>query len=277
MTTPPVVLVTGASTGIGRATAQVLAARGMRVLAGVRKTADGEAIASATITPLLLDVTQPDQIRQAVHTVADVAPQGLAGLVNNAGVAVSGPMEVVSLDEIRWQFEVNVFGLIAVTQALMPALRQARGRIVNIGSTGSRVSAPFQGPYCASKHALVAITNSTRQEVRPWGMFASLVEPGAIATPIWSKGRDTVASHRADPDPRMAALYPDVVDQMAEMVERQAAAGIPPERVAEAVHHALTARRPRTRYPVGNDAKAATLAGMYLPDTWMDAIIRRVR
>ncbi|MCB9679880.1 MAG: SDR family oxidoreductase [Alphaproteobacteria bacterium] len=276
----PHVVVTGASTGIGRATAVLLAARGFDVFAGVRSEADAAAVDALhdRITPVRVDVTDGPQIAALAEQVdATTGDAGLAGLVNNAGIAVGGPMETIDLAQLRWQLEVNVVGQVAVAQALMPALRRATGRIVNVGSTGSRITAPWLGPYTASKHALAAVTNAQRQELAPWGMHAILVEPGAIATPIWDKGREEAKAQRADPDPRVTALYPHVVDTMARIVDQQQARGIPPERVAEVIHTALTVRRPKTRYPVGFDATVTTWIGSHLPDRWLDGIIRRLR
>jgi NAD(P)-dependent dehydrogenase (short-subunit alcohol dehydrogenase family) len=172
------VLVTGASTGIGEACALRLAARGIRVFAGVRSESDGASLrqrASDGLTPVLIDVTVPDAIALARGTVADlVGPEGLAGLVNNAGV----------VDEVRKEFDVNVFGAIAVTQAFLPLLRGGRGRIVNMSSISGRIALPFAGPYAASKFALEAISDSWRVELRPWGIRVAIVEPGEVDTPI---------------------------------------------------------------------------------------------
>src|ERR1700730_7250159 len=186
------VVVTGASTGIGRATALHLDRLGFRVFAGVRREADAEELKKAAtqrLSTLLIDVTDGDGVRAAAERVEQESPEGLAGLVNNAGIAVGGPLEFVPIDAVRYQFEVNVIGMVAVTQALLPSLRKGHGRIVNIGSVGGRTAAPFVGPYAASKHAVEAFTESLRQELRPWGIWVAVIEPGAIATPIWEKGK----------------------------------------------------------------------------------------
>lgn len=276
----PVVLVTGASTGIGRTTAVHLADKGFTVLAGVRKPDDAVSVQAESpdrIRPVFLDVTDAEQVAALPEVLAEHAPDGLAGLVNNAGVAVAGPMETVDLDELRWGFEVNVFGLVAVTQACLPAVRTYKGRIVHVSSQAGRVAAPFMGPYCASKHAVSAITAAMRQELARWGIHVAVVEPGAIATPIWDKGRATVAERRATPDPRNEALYPELIDKMEAVVEGQARRGIDPIHVARAVHHALTHHAPRTRYPVGTDAQVGTRLVRLLPDRWMDAVVARAR
>ncbi|MCB9664933.1 MAG: SDR family oxidoreductase [Alphaproteobacteria bacterium] len=272
------VLVTGASTGIGRATAELLAEDGWEVLAGVRRDTDADAVRADRIHPVQLDVTSPDDLAALPGRVRELlGTERLDGLVNNAGVAVAGPLEALDLEELRWQLEVNVVGLVGVTQAVLPALRAATGRVVNIGSTGSRVTPPFMGPYTASKHAVVAINDALRQELARFGMQVVLLEPGAIATPIWDKGEAEIARRREAPSDPREALYPEVVDEMARIIAQQARVGIPARAVAEVVRHALTARRPRARYPVGRDAQVVTFLGRHLPPRWMDRLIATFR
>ena len=185
------VLVTGASTGIGAACALGLDRLGMRVFAGVRRATDGAALqrqASPLLTAVAIDVTDVNSIAGAARTITAVmGDAGLAGLVNNAGIVVPGPLEFLPLADLRRQLEINVVGQIAVTQAMLPLLRAARGRIVNMGSIGGRMATPFVGAYAASKFALEALTDALRVEVRPWRIGVSIIEPGAIATPIWQK------------------------------------------------------------------------------------------
>src|SRR5262249_39561380 len=187
----PSVVITGASTGAGRDAALHLDRNGFRVFAGVRREADAESLrkeASPQLEPLLLDVTDAAAIEAAAKRVdAEVGSAGLAGLVNNAGIGIGAPIEFLDLNELRRQLEVNVVAVVAVTQAFLPALRRARGRVVNAGSIGGRVSQPLVGPYSASKFALEAISESERMELAPWGIEVSLVEPGAISTAIWGK------------------------------------------------------------------------------------------
>jgi NAD(P)-dependent dehydrogenase (short-subunit alcohol dehydrogenase family) len=178
------VLVTGASSGIGEATASHLASLGFRVFAGVRKDEDAERLRER-VTPVKLDVVDEESIATARREVEEAAPDGLAGLVNNAGVSVSGPVEFIPLEELRRQLEVNVIGQVAVTQAFLPAIRRARGRIVNVSSVGGRVALPLMSPYNASKFALEAVSDSLRREVRQFGVHVAVVEPGAIRTRIW--------------------------------------------------------------------------------------------
>src|ERR1041384_744002 len=196
MPQPPAVLVTGASTGIGEACALCLTAAGFRVFAGVRRTEDGERLgARGGIESVLLDVTVPAQIAAAASDLAGkVGDAGLAGLVNNAGIAVGGPVEYVSAEDLRRQLEVNVVGLHEVTRAFLPLIRRARGRIVHIGSISGLIASPFTGPYAASKHAVEALAEALRVALAPEGIHVSVVEPGQVRTPIWEKGLSQYAA-----------------------------------------------------------------------------------
>lgn len=243
------VVVTGASSGIGLACATLLAQAGWRVFGGVRSEADANALRARGVEPLQLDVTDSGQIAAAVEVVG---PE-LRGLVDNAGIAIAAPLELVPLDELRRQLEVNVVAQVAVTQAFLPALRRARGRIVLMGSIGGRSALPFLGPYAASKHALEAIADSLRLELRPWGIAVSIVEPASIRTGIWEKG-----SARADElsrgfGPEAASLYADRIARFRKVALSRGPGG-DPAGVARAVEHALTAQRPKARYVVGRDA-----------------------
>lgn len=241
---------------------------------------DGDALkarASARLQPILLDVTDGASIEQARQAVAGlVGPRGLAGLVNNAGIAVAGPLEAVPIADLRRQFEVNVIGQVAVTQAFLPLLRQGRGRIVNMGSIAGRAAMPVMGPYSASKFALEALTDALRLEVQQWGIQVSIVEPGAIATPIWTKSGAKAEELEATTTEDMKALYAGVIAGVRVRVAEAAARAIPPEAVAQAVEHALTAARPKTRYLVGRDAKVRALMIKLLPDRWSDRLMTRI-
>jgi NAD(P)-dependent dehydrogenase (short-subunit alcohol dehydrogenase family) len=243
------VLVTGASSGIGHASAVRLARAGWRVYGGVRSEADADALHARGVEPLQLDVTDAAQIEAAAEAVG---PE-LGGLVDNAGIAIAAPLELVPLDELRHQLEVNVVGQVAVLQAVLPGLRRARGRVVLMGSIGGRSALPFLGPYAASKHALEALADSLRVELRPFGVAVSIVEPGSIATPIWRKGADRAQELSEGFEPERAALYAPAVARFRE-VALSRGPGVDPDAVAEAVEHALTASRPRARYLVGRDA-----------------------
>ncbi|MFQ5908563.1 MAG: SDR family NAD(P)-dependent oxidoreductase [Thermoplasmata archaeon] len=248
------VMITGASTGIGAACALHLDGRGVKVFAGVRNASDGAALkqnASDRLTPVLIDVTLPDAIAAARRVVADaIDPGGLAGVVNSAGIFLGGPLEFASLDDLREEFEVNLFGTIAVTQAFLPALRKGRGRVVNIGSYSGQIALPFLGPYAASKHALEAISDSWRVELRRWGIWVAVIEPGVVDTPLREKVIEKLRKIREAYPPEAHELYGQVFG----MTEEQPQRGMPALRVAETVEHALFASRPKRRYVVGADA-----------------------
>ena len=265
------VLVTGASTGIGEATARRLAGAGFDVLAGVRRQEDAERLRGPGIEPLMLDVTQADQIAAARERVGE----RLDGLVNNAGIAVSAPQEFLPIDELRRQLEVNVIGQVAVTQAMLPALRAARGRVVNVSSVGGRTALPLLGAYNASKWALEALSDSLRRETRHLGVKVSVIEPGGIRTPIWEKGTAEAERMRAQMTSEGELLYGRLIESAQEQVARISREGNPPDAVAQAIERALTARRPRTRYVVGGDARVRIALARVLPDKVFDAIVAR--
>jgi NAD(P)-dependent dehydrogenase (short-subunit alcohol dehydrogenase family) len=276
--THPHVLVTGASSGIGRATALRLATSGCHVFAGVRKPADGTALADAAageLTPLLLDVTDTQQITAAVKTIAGhVGDAGLAGLVNNAGIGLFGPLELIPIEQFRRQLEVNVTGQLAVTQAFLPLLRRARGRIIMIGSIGARFTPPFVGPLAASKSALATIGEALRQELAPWDIRVVVVEPASVRTEAVGKlERDArQLMDRATPTGR--ALYQDAFRRLVATFAAQHEKGSPPEVVAEAVAHALTTPQPRARYLVGKNSRCMAILAT-LPTPVLDALRRR--
>jgi NAD(P)-dependent dehydrogenase (short-subunit alcohol dehydrogenase family) len=268
------VLVTGASSGIGAATVEVLLARGFRVWAGVRDGAALERLRALgdRCTPLLLDVTDAAQIAAAAERIE--ADGGLYGLVNNAGIAVGGPLEAIPLDTLRRQLEVNVIAPVALVQAMLPLLRRALGRIVMISSVGGRVALPFVGPYAASKHALEALSDSLRAELLPSGVDVIVVEPGAVKTPIWERGAQAGEELAAGFDPLTRARYADDVAMMLNLSRAMDASGIPPERVATVVARALIVRRPRSRYVVGADARRRLMLRALVPDRPRDRLLR---
>jgi NAD(P)-dependent dehydrogenase (short-subunit alcohol dehydrogenase family) len=274
------VLVTGSSTGIGRATALRLGRDGWRVFAGVRREEDAEALraeAGARLTPVMLDVTDPGQIAAAADLIdGAVGEGGLEGLVNNAGVAILGPLETIPLDDFRRQLEVNLTAQVAVTQALLPAIRRARGRIVFVSSIGGRMALPFGGPYHAAKFGLEAVSDCLRQELRPWGIHVSAIEPGSIDTPIWERGEQIADEVSSRAPAGQEELYGATIERFRAAVRRTAERGIAPEKVAAAIGDALEARRPRTRYVVGTDARGQALLARLLPDRALDAVVRRV-
>jgi NAD(P)-dependent dehydrogenase (short-subunit alcohol dehydrogenase family) len=273
------VVITGASTGIGEACALHLDKLGFRVFAGIRKAVDGGALrqrASERLVPFRLDITDETEVEHAARQIAEaLGGKGLAGLVNNAGIVVAGMLEFLPLAALRRQFEVNVIGQIAVTQAFLPFLRKARGRIVNIGSVSGLISSPFSGAYAASKFALEALTDALRMELRPWKMHVSIVEPGYVQTPIVEKSLADAQALREQLSLEAKLLYEPYLLAARDATRREAAKGVPPEVVAKAVAHALLARRPRTRYVVGQHSRFQVSLGRSLPDRWRDALIAR--
>ena len=267
------VLVTGASTGIGEATALRLKAAGWDVFAGARKDADLERLRGAGLTPVKLDVTDAQSIAAAR---AELGERPLAGLVNNAGVAVSAPIEFVPLDDLRSQLEVNLVGQVAVIQAFMASVREARGRIVNVSSIGGRIALPLVGPYAASKFGLEAVSDSLRRELRPWGVRVVLIEPGAVITPIWDKGRETADRLEAAMGDDARALYAGLADSIRKETEKIPERGVHPDEVAKAIEHALTADRPKLRYVVGRDAKARLKIKALVGERRFDALVARM-
>jgi NAD(P)-dependent dehydrogenase (short-subunit alcohol dehydrogenase family) len=271
------VLLTGASTGIGRATALRLDRGGWRVLAGLRDPADAESLqrdASPRLTPVFLDVTEPEQIAAAAERVERECPAGLAGLVNNAGVAIPGPLETIPLEDFRRQLEVNLVAYVAMTQALLPQIRRAEGRVVFLSSIGGRVAFPFGGPYHASKFATEAIGDVFRQELRPWGLKVAIIEPGSIDTPIWERGQRKSEEIEAKA-PSTNLLYGAAIEKFRKVIEDTAERGIPAEKVAKAISHALESPRPKSRYLVGLDAKLQARLKPLIPTPLFDRIVAR--
>jgi len=268
------VVVTGASTGIGRATTERLARAGTPVIAGVRKQADFDALARVPgVEPVILDVTKADDVAALAERVRGTA---LSGLVNNAGSATPGPLEALPLDDLRAQFELNVFSCVAMAQATIPALRLGRGRIVNIGSIGGRVGQAYVGAYCGSKGAIHLMTASMRQELRPWKIWVACVEPGTIATEIWGKGESSAEGLMNSMSPEHQTLYGARLSTMRDLVGRQTERALAPDDVAERIEHALTARRPKGYYLIGHDARFLDTMQRVLPVRARDRLLARL-
>lgn len=272
-------LVTGASSGIGRATALRTAATGWHVFAGVRRDEDGTALAAAAdgaLSPVRLDVTRPDEVARArLEVEAHVGAAGLDGLVNNAGVGGTGPTELLPLDDFRRLFEVNFVGQIAVVQAFLPALRQAAGRIILIGSIGRRITIPFGAPLAGSKSAIRSLADALRLELAPWNIRVVLLEPASIHTGAVDKveraARRTVESFPAE----SRDLYADTYLGMIAASMSRERHGSPPEVVADRVSRVLAARRPRACYLVGKDSWRLAALGR-LPTPILDAVRRKL-
>lgn len=271
------VLITGASTGIGRATALRLDAAGWRVFAGVRREGDASALRSAgsdRLLPLIVDVTDAEQVAAAAERVG-AEPGGLDGLVNNAGVAIPGPLETLPLEDFRRQVEVNLTAQVGVTKAMLPAVRRARGRVVFLSSIGGRVAFPLSGAYHAAKFGIEAVGDVFRQELHPWGIRVAIVEPGSIDTPIWERGERNADEIEGRTGPEQEALYGQAIERFRKVVRQTAERGIPPEKVAAAIEHALSSARPRTRYLVGIDAKLQARVRPLIPTPVWDRIVAR--
>lgn len=274
------VLVTGASSGIGRATALRLAAHGHHVYAGVRKPADATAVAAAAegeLTPLLLDVADADQIKATVHAIdGHVGKAGLAGLVNNAGIGIFGPLELTDIEAFRRQLDVNVTGQLAVTQAFLPLLRRSRGRVVMIGSIGTRFTPPFIGPLAASKSALATLSTALRQELAPFDVRVVLVEPGSIRSEAVGKLDSDARQVMSKASPEEQALYQDAFFALVRFFSVLHHRGSAPDAVAKTVEHALTTARPRASYLAGKNAGRMALMSALLPTAAQDLLRRKL-
>jgi NAD(P)-dependent dehydrogenase (short-subunit alcohol dehydrogenase family) len=274
------VLITGASSGIGQAIALDLAGRGVTVFAGVRKAGDAPEADGlpGVVHEIVLDITRGDQIMDAADAIRRLlGRQRLRAVVNNAGVATGGPLEYVDIDDMRHQFEVNVFGQLAVTQAVLGLIRAHRdGRVLFMGSIGGRIAAPFFGPYAASKHALHGMAESMRRELRPWNIRVSLLVPGAVTTPIWSKASHSVRNSAKRLPAGAMELYGSALeDTLRYVVSAAAGRSIPLPVVVRAARHALYARHPRAVYLVGAEARAGATLSAALPTRVFDALLAR--
>lgn len=274
------VVISGCSTGIGRATALRLDRLGWTVFAGVRKEADGESLkaeSSSRLETVMLDVTDEASREAAAKTVADATGGRIDGLVNNAGVSVQGPIEYLPLDDLRRQFEVNVTGQVGMTQAFLPQLRATRGRIVFVGSVAGRApTPPFLSPYGGSKKALEAVAEALRHELYPWRMYVSVVEPGSVATDIWEKGDSTFDGMIDALPPEGRERYESSLRKARRFAQSTGNRGIPADKVASRIEHALTSKSPRLRYLIGIDAFAQTYVGRLAPITLRSRAIGKV-
>ena len=265
----PNVLVTGAGRGIGRATALRLARSGWDVFAGVRREQDGAALEGA-VTPVILDIADPAQVAALDGTLPDT----LDAVVNNAGVVVAAPIEGLDLDELRRQFDVNVVGQVAVTQAVLPRLRRSRGRIVFVSSVSGRISTPMTGAYNASKFALEGMADALRMELAPWGIRVALVEPAQTDTDLWRTAEDELEASVAKLSPEHRALYAGHIEGYRKTIPRSQKTAAPAEGVAAVVEKALTDSRPRARYVVGRPARVQAFLADLTPTPVLDAALR---
>jgi NAD(P)-dependent dehydrogenase (short-subunit alcohol dehydrogenase family) len=269
------VVVTGASTGIGYATSALLAREGFTVFAGVRSDADSQRLSALPgVAALQLDVTDTEQIRDAAHVVHE-SGLPLRGVVNNAGIAVPGPLEFLPIDDLRLQFEVNFFGALAVTQAFLPMLRAAKGRIVFMSSVSGQIAAPFVGAYSSSKFALESASDALRMELRGSGVAVSVVQPGNVNTPIWAKGRSGKDALMERAPQKAHEYYAPALQALVNITKDAEKTGIDPDLVARTVLHALTAKKPRPRYAIGAPAGWMRRTFTLLPERLRDRTLMR--
>lgn len=272
--TQELLVVTGASTGMGAATARELARRDFHVLAGVRRERDADAIRATNIEPVILDITQPEQVKALADRIAaDPAHRPLRALVNNAGIAVNAPVEALPIAEWRRQFDVNLFGHIAVTQALVPALLASSGRVVNISSVGGKIAMATYGAYAGTKFALEAVSDSLRRELAPLGVQVVIVEPGGVRTAMSARGIATANHLAAEMSPEQSQRYGPLVQAIVAQAADFTKTGLPADKAALVIARAVTARRPRTRYTIGRDAAILTRLNRILPDRLLDRIL----
>jgi NAD(P)-dependent dehydrogenase (short-subunit alcohol dehydrogenase family) len=273
--TSQLAIVTGASSGIGEATARRLAAAGYYVLAGVRKQSDAVKITAPGIEPLILDVTNDGHIADLVERVTN-DPRGrtLGVLVNNAGVAVNAPIEVLTLDDWRFQFDVSVFGQVALIRALLPTLMSTHGRIINVTSVGGRVAMANFGAYSAAKFAMEAVSDSLRREVEPFGVSVVKITPGAVSTNLTESGLATAARITDTMTPDQHTRYDELGRAFTAQAEGFARDGVSPEHAADVIAKAVTAQRPKTRYTIGRDGAVFTFMPRLVTDRMLDSMLR---
>ncbi len=270
-------LVTGASTGIGRATAELLAARGFRVLGGLRRAAPGEPLPAAPpgVEPLELDVTCDEAVAQAAARLGRELPDGLYALVNNAGIAPPAALELADVDEFRRVLEVNTIAPLRVIQAVLPLLRKRRGRIVNMSSMNGTVAMPIVGAYSASKYALEALSDTLRVELRPWDIGVTVIRPGQVQTEIFTKAGAFLDERAQEIPEHLVQGYAKLYRRASMFNRRGSKASTTPEHVARVVLRALTSRRMKPRYYAGFDAVGLQIAREWLPTRLLDRWLAR--
>ncbi|WP_055688644.1 SDR family NAD(P)-dependent oxidoreductase [Streptomyces prasinus] len=266
------IVVTGASTGMGAAAARELARRGFHVLAGVRRVRDADSIRSTGIEPVILDITKPEQVEALAARVAD-DPRALHALVNNAGIQVNAAVEALPLAEWRRVFEVNLFGHIAVTQALLPALLCSKGRVINISSVGGTAAMATYGAYASTKFALEAVSDSLRREVAPLGVQVVVIQPGGVRTEMAARGIQTANDLAVQMTPQQNERYGSLVRANNKLMATGTASGLTADAAARVIARAVTTRKPRTRYTAGRDAALITRLVRILPDRTLDRIL----
>ena len=268
------IVVTGASTGMGAATARELARRGYQVLAGVRRQTDADQIRAVNVEPVIIDITEADDIEAlAARIAADPLERPLRAVVNNAGVAINAPVEALPLDQWRQQFEVNLFGHVAVTQAVLPFLRDSRGRIVNISSLGGKVAMGTYGAYAGAKFALEAVSDALRRELAPSGVQVVVVEPGGVKTEMTGRGTERATKFVRQMEPSQRMIYGDLMQAIIGQAASFNESGVDADKAALVIADATTTRRPRTRYTIGRNAAVLTRLSRVLSDRALDRML----
>jgi NAD(P)-dependent dehydrogenase (short-subunit alcohol dehydrogenase family) len=257
---------------MGASAARELARQGFHVLAGVRRDRDADAIRSTSIEPVILDITKSEQVEALAARVA-ADPRALYALVNNAGIQVNAPVEALPMAQWRWVFEVNLFGHIAVTQALLPALLRSKGRVINISSVGGKIAMATYGAYAGAKFALEAVSDSLRREVAPLGVQVVVVEPGGVRTEMAARGIATANHLAAQMTPEQDERYGSLVQAINSLMASGTASGLTADAAARVIAKAVTTRRPRTRYTIGRDAALITRLSRMLSDRTLDRVI----
>lgn len=270
------VLVTGATSGLGYAISRYLVAAGVHVFVGYRKAADAARLQQdfgPQVTPLRIDITDQAQLEAAAATMAEVTAVGLQGVVNNAGIAIAGPLEVLDDDAIVRQFDVNVVGAIRTTAAMLPLLRRGSGRVIHISSAAASFALPFVGPYAASKAAIDRIADAMRRELRPQGIPVALIRPGRMSTAIFDRAESAARERFEAADPAQRTRYEPTLRKLQALMHRSQASRRSPDQVARVVDHALFSRWPKRRYNVGIDAKLADQVGKWVPAAISDRVV----
>lgn len=272
------VLITGTSSGIGRAAAVYLSQRGYDVYAGIRKDEDARDLAGQfdCIKPVILDVTREENIKDAFHKIkSEFKRDEEFCLINNAGIALGLPIECIPMNEARRQFDVNYFGVLAVTQTFLPLIRMTHGRIININSIAGRLTFPFLGLYSSSKFALEALTAALRRELKEFGVKVISINPGSVQTPVWSKGDAWGKEMARHCPPEAIRVYLKSLKKFEARVQESARKAIDASEVVKEIVLALEEENPRTHYFVGGKTKVKAFAARFLPDKWLDFLIQR--
>jgi len=266
------ILISGASTGIGKAAALYLDQKGFKVYAGVRRAEDGKRLEkqSRQLKSLLLDVTQEEDVQKALDTISKENDGHLFGLINNAGIVVLGPMECLDSQDLQLQIDVNVLGVARLIRSSLPLLRKSHGRIINISSTSGLLALPFAGAYAASKFALEGLSDSLRVELRPFGVEVILIEPGAVATPLWQKTQEQIKGLKHKTKPEVFDLYDSYINKSSRIIDKVKEKAISVDKVVEAISKALNSKRPKQRYLVGASARLQWGVKTFLPDSILD-------